>query len=103
MMDLPPTEPGFVLNPIYLNYRGGADREIPIAGLRAVGLNEWTFDPTLAFSYAGEESGLNFALFTGVTFKTENSDPDYKSGSVLHAEASVQQILPRARPTPPSV
>jgi hypothetical protein len=195
MVDLPPTEPGFILNPIYLYYRGSVDREIPVAGMRAVGLearsnsltlgalyafekpllgattsvgaylpyvwmdvegyvetqlpgalirredsdsglgditlipalmawnsgkwttslilsfyaptgsyevgrlanlglNYWTFDPTIAFSYADEESGFNFALFTGVTFNTENSDTDYKSGSVLHAEVSVQKILP---------
>jgi hypothetical protein len=29
-----------------------------------------------------------------MTFNTENNDTDYKSGSVVHVEASVQQLLP---------
>ena len=58
------------------------------------GLNYWTFDPTLSLSYGSEKSGFNAALFTGMTFNTENNDTDYRSGSVLHVEASVQQLLP---------
>jgi hypothetical protein len=58
------------------------------------GLNYWTFDPTLSLSYSSKKSGLNAALFAGMTFNTENSDTNYESGSVLHMEASVQQLLP---------
>jgi len=58
------------------------------------GLNYWTFDPTLSLSYGSEKSGFNAALFTGMTFNTENNDTDYQSGSVLHVEASVQQLFP---------
>ena len=58
------------------------------------GLNYWTLDPTVSVSYGSEKTGLNAALFAGMTFNTENHDTDYKSGSVLHAEASVQQLLP---------
>ena len=58
------------------------------------GLNYWTFDPTVQLSYGSEKSGFNAALFAGMTFNTENNDTDYQSGSVLHVEASVQQLLP---------
>ena len=58
------------------------------------GLNYWTFDPTLSLAYASEKSGMNAALFTGMTFNTENTDTNYQSGSVLHVEASFQQLLP---------
>jgi hypothetical protein len=58
------------------------------------GLNYWTFDPTFQLAYGSEKSGFNASLFAGMTFNTENNDTDYKSGSVLHVEASVQQLLP---------
>lgn len=58
------------------------------------GLNYWTFDPTVQLAYGSEKSGFNAALFAGMTFNTENKDTDYQSGSVLHVEASVQQLLP---------
>jgi hypothetical protein len=58
------------------------------------GLNYWTFDPTVSLAYSSEKSGFNSALFAGMTFNTENNDTNYQSGSVLHFEASVQQLLP---------
>ena len=58
------------------------------------GLNYWTFDPTVSLSYGSEKSGLNAALFAGMTFNTKNEDTRYQSGSVLHVEANVQQLLP---------
>ncbi len=58
------------------------------------GLNYWTFDPTVSASYGSEQTGFNFGAHSGVTFNTENNDTNYKSGSVLHAEVSVQQLLP---------
>lgn len=58
------------------------------------GKNYWTVDPTLSVSYTGATTGFNAALFAGVTFNTENQDTDYQSGSMLHLEASVQQLLP---------
>jgi hypothetical protein len=37
---------------------------------------------------------LNFALFSGITLNTENTETDYRSGSVWHLDASLQQLLP---------
>jgi hypothetical protein len=58
------------------------------------GLNYWTIDPSLSASYNNPETGFNFAINGGITFNSENSDTNYKSGSALHVEVSVQQLLP---------
>lgn len=58
------------------------------------GLNYWTFDPTAGVSYNNATTGLNAALYAGIGFNTENNATGYKSGSVLHFDGSVQQLLP---------
>jgi hypothetical protein len=58
------------------------------------GLNYWTFDPAVGVSYNNAEIGFNAALHGGVTVNTENPDTDYHSGSLVHIEASLQQLLP---------
>ncbi len=65
-----------------------------VGRLANTGLNYWTFDPTVGVAYNNPKNGFNFALHTGVTINTENSDTDYTSGSVLHVEVSAQQLLP---------
>ena len=62
--------------------------------LANLGLNYWTFDPTFGLVYGNTETGLNASLHAGITFNTENNDTDYDSGSVLHAEVSIQQLIP---------
>jgi hypothetical protein len=58
------------------------------------GLNHWSFDPTFGAAYSNEETGFNFAAHTGFTFSTENSDTDYRNGTVFHLDLSAQQLLP---------
>jgi hypothetical protein len=58
------------------------------------GLNYWTFDPTVGVSYNNKKTGLNAALFAGIGLNTENNATGYTSGSVLHFDGSVQQLLP---------
>lgn len=58
------------------------------------GLNYWTFEPTMGVAYNNEKNGFNFAFHTGMTFNTENDATNYESGSAIHFEASVQQLLP---------
>jgi hypothetical protein len=58
------------------------------------GLNYWTFDPTLGVSYNNDRNGLNAALYLGLGINTENPDTDYRSGSTLHLDGSIQQLLP---------
>jgi hypothetical protein len=62
--------------------------------LANTGLNYWTFDPTVGVSYNNDQNGFNAAVYGGISFNTENNDTDYQSGSLLHVEASVQQLLP---------
>lgn len=57
-------------------------------------LNYWTFDPTFGVSYNNETSGFNAALFAGIGFNTENDATDNRSGSIVHLDGSVQQLLP---------
>ena len=58
------------------------------------GLNYWTFDPIGGFSYNNAKSGFNAAAHLGYAMNTENSATSYKSGDILHVDASVQQIFP---------
>jgi len=58
------------------------------------GLNYWTFDPMVGVAYMSKQSGFNAMLHAGYAMNTENSDTDYQSGSILHFEAAIQQILP---------
>ncbi|WP_295413852.1 transporter [uncultured Thiodictyon sp.] len=58
------------------------------------GLNYWTFDPTLGVSYGNDKSGLNASLYLGLAMNTENPATRYHSGSTLHLDASIQQLLP---------
>ena len=62
--------------------------------LANTGLNYWTFEPTVGINYNNEKTGFNFALHTGIMLNTENDDTSYKSGSVLHTEVSITQLLP---------
>ncbi|WP_157961617.1 SphA family protein [Acuticoccus kandeliae] len=57
------------------------------------GLNYWTADPTVSVAYAGPK-GFNAAAFAGVTINSENPATDYRSGSAVHIEGSVQQLFP---------
>lgn len=57
------------------------------------GLNYWTVDPTVGFVYATKK-GFNSMLHVGYAMNSENNDTDYKSGSLLHVEATLEQIIP---------
>jgi hypothetical protein len=65
-----------------------------VGRLGNTGLNYWTFDPIVGASYNNAKSGLNAAAHLGYAMNTENDDTRYKSGNVLHLDASVQQIFP---------
>lgn len=58
------------------------------------GLNYWTFDQTVGAAYSNKKSALNAMAHIGLGVNTENEDTEYESGSILHLEAVVQQMLP---------
>jgi hypothetical protein len=168
LIDLPPTQPGWVVQPLFLHYEGEASRSrvFPIAGaitaglnaksdvfavgatytiepkilgayysvgaylpfaetevsasvlwksgswqysalaqvyaptgsyevgrLANLGLNYWTLDTTVGVTYSDEPSGFNFSVLSGITLNSENKATNYRSGSVVHVEASVQQLF----------
>ncbi len=58
------------------------------------GLNYWTVDPIVGVSYNNAKSGFNAAIHMGYAINSENNATSYKSGDLLHFDASVQQIFP---------
>ena len=65
-----------------------------VGRLGNTGLNYWTFDPIVGAAYSNAKSGLNAAVHLGYAMNTENNATSYKSGDILHLDASMQQILP---------
>ncbi|WP_145145159.1 transporter [Roseomonas gilardii] len=55
--------------------------------IAVVGLNYWTFTPTLAYSYI--RPGLEVSVSAGLDFNTRNTKTDYTSGTVAHLDTSV--------------
>jgi hypothetical protein len=62
--------------------------------LANVGLNYWTFEPMVSFSYISQKIGLEFSTFSGFDFNTENDATNYQSGDVFHIDATVAEHLP---------
>ena len=58
------------------------------------GLNYWTFDPMFGVAYSNKQSGFNAMLHAGYAMNTENPDTNYQSGSLLHFDGAIEQILP---------
>ena len=58
------------------------------------GLNYWTFDPVIGAVYSNKASGFNAMAHVGYAMNTENPDTNYQSGSLLHFEGVIQQIVP---------
>jgi hypothetical protein len=57
------------------------------------GLNYWTVDPTFGFLYSSKK-GFNAMLHMGYAINSENNATDYQSGSMIHFEGALQQIIP---------
>jgi len=58
------------------------------------GLNYWTIDPNVGVAYSSKTSGFNAMLRVGYAINSENPDTNYQSGTLLHLEAAIEQILP---------
>ena len=58
------------------------------------GLNYWTFEPMVSFSYLSKTSGLEISTTAGFDFNTENDATNYQSGEVFHLDATVAEHLP---------
>jgi len=62
--------------------------------LANVGLNYWTFEPVVQFSYISKKIGLEISTTAGFDFNTENDATNYQSGDVFHIDATVAEHLP---------
>ncbi|SBW10453.1 conserved exported hypothetical protein [uncultured delta proteobacterium] len=57
--------------------------------LANIGLNCWTFTPSLAYTYVNPEKHIDFSITAGVDISTWNNDTHYRSGEMLHADATL--------------
>jgi len=62
--------------------------------LANVGLNYWTFEPMVTFSYISKKIGLELSGTAGFDVNTINSATDYQSGEVFHIDATIAEHLP---------
>ena len=62
--------------------------------LANVGLNYWTFEPMVQFSYISKKIGLEISATAGFDFNTINNETDYQSGDVFHIDATLAEHLP---------
>jgi hypothetical protein len=62
--------------------------------LANVGLNYWTFEPLVSFSYISKKIGLEFSTYAGFDFNTKNEATDYQSGDVFHIDTTIAEHLP---------
>ncbi|MER8442882.1 transporter [Mesorhizobium sp. M1066] len=58
-----------------------------------IGMNYWTFSPTLSYTYFDMSRGLDFSMVGGIDINTRNPDTDYTSGAMAHLDASLMQYL----------
>ena len=65
-----------------------------VGSLANVGLNYWTFEPMVSFSYLSTKIGLEITTTAGLDFNTNNNATDYQSGEVFHLDTTVAEHLP---------
>lgn len=61
------------------------------------GLNYWSINPIADIAYSNPKTGFKAGLHGVVVFNTENPDTDYRSGTLVHLEGSVQQLVPAGK------
>ncbi len=65
--------------------------------LANVGLNYWTFEPVVSFSWLSSKIGLEISAYAGLDFNTENDATNYQSGDVFHFDLTVAEHLPLSK------
>ena len=95
-----------ILMPFWLNWSKGDFKwgvqldvyaptgEYNTGHLANVGLNYWTFEPVVTFSWISKTIGLEFTTFAGFDFNTINDATDYQSGEVFHIDSTLAEHLP---------
>ena len=57
--------------------------------LANIGMNYWTFSPSLAYTYINPEAHVDFSFVGGVDINTRNNSTNYRSGAMAHADATL--------------
>ncbi len=57
--------------------------------LANIGLNVWTFTPSLAYTYINPELGIDFSMVGGIDINTTNPKTKYRSGALAHVDATL--------------
>ena len=57
--------------------------------LANIGMNYWTFTPSLAYAYINPEAHIDFSFVGGVDINTWNNSTEYRSGAMAHADATL--------------
>ena len=70
--------------------------------LAFIGLNYWTFTPTIAVTRLVPEHGLDLSANFGVDINTVNEDTDYYSGAMAHLDLSVTKNVTKNWGSAPS-
>ncbi len=65
-----------------------------VGQLANVGLNYWTFEPLVSFSYISKKIGLEISTTVGLDFNTNNNATDYQSGDVFHTDITIAEHFP---------
>ena len=58
-----------------------------------IGLNYWTFTPSIAFTHIDAANGMDYSMEFGVDINTENEDTDYYSGAMAHLDIAITKSL----------
>ena len=64
-----------------------------VGSLANVGMNYWTFTPTLAYTYLDPTLGLDVSASLGIDLNTRNEKADYRSGALLHFDRAVTKNI----------
>jgi hypothetical protein len=64
-----------------------------LGSLANIGMNYWTFTPTVAYTHLDLALGLDISASLGIDFNTRNESTDYQSGTLLHFDTAVTKTV----------
>jgi hypothetical protein len=68
----------------------GSYREGSLAN---IGMNYWTFTPSVSYTRIEPSLGMNFSVSVGIDFNTTNNADGYHSGTMFHGSATALKTI----------
>lgn len=62
--------------------------------LANIGLNYWTFSPTIGYTWMDPAMGRDFSVLAGLDINTRNTATNYRSGHLFHIDGIFTQSFP---------